>query len=145
MDYPAEHTLVDNDPQRKIIDWKGVILTLYNLRRHIPGRATGILIVIRLRLPGHPQVRNPQIPLIIDDQILRLDVPMDDAIRMQVLQPDHNTASEELHDVLLEVLVLAQVVPEVAAGHQVHYQEQVVAVLKREVHIHEEWVFELGQ
>jgi hypothetical protein len=46
-----------------------------------------------------------QIPFIINDQVLGLDIPMYDPVRMQILQPDYHTARKELYYFLRKIFV----------------------------------------
>lgn len=46
---------------------------------------------------------------------------MDDILGVQVFQPQKYTCYEEARLVLVEPLALADMVPQVAAGHVLHY------------------------
>lgn len=111
-----------------------------NLRRHIARRATRIRRIIGLILPGHPQIREPQIASPIKDQVLRLQIPMNDIIEMQVLQRCDNTRHHKFGLGLREFPAVAEVVAQVAAVYVVHDQVQGLRVLERVDHVHEERV-----
>lgn len=70
---------------------------------------------------------------------------MDDVVHVHVLEAHQDAADEELDDALGEGLVAADLVAEVPPRHEVHDQEQVVAVLKSVDHIDEEGMAELSQ
>lgn len=88
-----------------------------NLRCHIPRRPTSLLRIILFPLPRNPKIRNPRIPILLEHNILRLQIPMDDITRMDVLQSQHYAANDETYDsgwgtglLLVEVFVEAHVI-----------------------------------
>lgn len=77
-----------------------MILPINNLRSHISRRATSILIILSNPHPSDTHISNPEISLLIDDQILGLDITMNNIIRMDILKPQYNTADEEFDNML---------------------------------------------
>ena len=63
-----------------------MILSAHNFRSHIPRCSTRIAIIIRLNCPSNAHIRNSQVSSLIKDDIFRLDIPMDNIIKMQKLQ-----------------------------------------------------------
>ena len=61
-----------------------------NFGRHIARRATRILLIILLDLPTDPQVRESYIPPLINDKILRFQIPMHNLMFMQIFQGKDN-------------------------------------------------------
>jgi hypothetical protein len=61
-----------------------------NFRRHIPRRATRILLIILLHLPTNPQIGESYIPPLINDEILRFQIPMHNLMFMQIFQGKDN-------------------------------------------------------
>ena len=92
----SEHYLVYDDSKCKEIRLKGVIHPANDLRSHIARRSTGLLGVVLLLPAGHPEISDPEIPALLEDQILRLEVAMDDAPGVGVLQPKDNATRDEL-------------------------------------------------
>lgn len=91
-----KHYLVNDDAKCKKICLKGMIHPANDLRSHIPWRSAGLLRVILLLPAGHPEISDPEIPAFLEDQILRLEIAMDDALSMCVLQSKHNATRDEL-------------------------------------------------
>lgn len=64
----------------------GCIRSLNHLRRQIVQRATHRLAPARRRMHRPPKVCNLQVPIQPQQQVLRLDVPMDDMLRVAVAE-----------------------------------------------------------
>ena len=72
----ADQQLIGDHSQRIEIRTKRMILPEQNLRRHVSRCATGLKVVLRLPIPGNPQIRNPSIAVGIQDNVLRFDISM---------------------------------------------------------------------
>ena len=66
-----------------------------DLRGHISRRATSLLGIIILPFASDPKIRNPGIPIFLKHNILRLQIPMNNILRMHVLQSQENTANNK--------------------------------------------------
>ena len=82
----ADQQLIGDDSQRIEIRTKRMILPEQNLRRHVSRRATGLKVVLRLPIPGNPQIRNPSIAVGIQDNVLRFDIAVYNVPLMQMVQ-----------------------------------------------------------
>ena len=76
--YLSSHELIGNDPKRKVIDSIRVIHLTDHLRRHVAWRSTCVLRVIRLHFPWNAHVSDPQISSLIQHQVFRLEISMND-------------------------------------------------------------------
>lgn len=94
-----------------------MILPIDNLRSHISRRPTSILIIIRNPNPSDTHISNPEISPLIDDQILRLDITMDNIIRMDILKPQYYTADEEFDNMLRKCTMFTSMISEITTWH----------------------------
>jgi len=98
----AKHTLKSDDPNSEVVHCNPMILSAHNFRRHIPWRATCVLLIIRCPDTSNSKVCKTKISIILKDQILRLHISMDDPLVMDVLQRENKASNEELHLFLAE-------------------------------------------
>lgn len=83
---PPEHALVRDHAHREVVDRAGVVLAAHDFGRHVAGRARGVLRVV---FPPHardPEVRDAQVPVALDHKVLRLYVPMNNILIVDVLE-----------------------------------------------------------
>ena len=73
--------------------------------------------------------------MVIKNQILRLDVSVDYAIVVYILQPLDDTGSEELGLFLREPPVSADMIPQITSCLQIHDQIQILSILKSILHV----------
>lgn len=57
---------------------------------HVAWRPAGFLWVVVFHPPGHAEVSHPQIPIFFEDQVLRFEVSVDDALGVDILQRQNN-------------------------------------------------------
>ena len=114
----SQHQLVRDDSDSKIISWIRVILPAKDLRRHVARRSTSISTIISPKRPCNTKISQPCKPLTIQHYILRLDITMDNAFRMQVLQAQCNANYYKLCLLLVEPFS-GEVMPKVASGQEV--------------------------
>mmetsp|Transcript_54149 Transcript_54149/g.144737 ORF Transcript_54149/g.144737 Transcript_54149/m.144737 type:complete len:262 (-) Transcript_54149:276-1061(-) len=104
---PSEH-LRENAPDRPDINCHGVVAPrTQHFWRTIPARAHVFRhgkLVLTLLDPCKSKVANFQVAVRVDQQISRLQVPMDDLCRMDVLQAAHDLVQEELAVVISQQL-----------------------------------------
>ena len=143
MDYSSLHALESNYSQCEEIDWKGMILGSDHFRCHISRSATCVFMVVGAGNPSDSQVGYSQIAFGVDDKILWFDVPMDDAILVEVVQTQKDAANKEFNDVLREFVISADLVAKITAGHQIHDEIEVFSVLESVYHIDQERMFQL--
>ena len=73
--------------------------------------------------------------MVIKNQILRLDVSVDYAIVVYILQPLDDTGREELGLFLREPPVSADMIPQITSCLQIHDQIQILSILKSILHV----------
>lgn len=100
----SKHQLMRDDSHSKVISRVRVILPAKDLRRHVSRRPTCVSIIISTKGPSNPKISQPRKPLTIEHYIFRLDIAMDDALRMQVLQSQCNAYYYKLCLLLAEPL-----------------------------------------
>ena len=113
--------------------------------RHVSRCPRGILLILGRIYPSDSHVGQPQIPLRVKDQIFRFDVPVNDAVLVQVFQAENDAADEELDDVFGELFDPANLEPEVATWHVVHDQVEIGPILEGVDHVHQKRVLQLAQ
>lgn len=72
----------------------------------------------------------------IEEYVLRLEIAVDDFLRVEVLESKKNFRSEELRDVLLEFPVVLQVLEEFSAFNEVHDEEEFIVGLEGVLEFH---------
>lgn len=112
---------------------------------HITRSARSLVRVLSLVGLGNAEVSHLDVALIVEYQILRLDVSVDDVVGVNVLQSDGQTSNNELGLVFVELDALANVVAQVAAHHEVADQVDVFLVLEGVHDVHDEGMLQLGQ
>ena len=100
----SEHHLMGNDSNSEIVSRVWVILPTQNFGRHIARGPTCITIVIRTIWPCNSQVSYPCVSLSIKYDILRLYVPVDYSLWVQVPQTQHYTDNQKLRLLFIEFL-----------------------------------------
>ena len=79
----------------------------------------------------------------INQDILRLQVPIDHIKRVNVFNRQDHLSNKKLSNVLLKNLVVGQVVSEVAAGAQLQDHVKILGCLERVLHVQDERVLDL--
>jgi hypothetical protein len=67
-----------------------------DLRCHIARSPTGFFRVALLPLAGHSEVSDAQVPVLLEDQVFRLEVAVDDALGVDELQAQNDGCGNEL-------------------------------------------------
>ena len=70
-----------------------MVLSAHNLRGHVTGSATGILGVFFSVQPCDSEISDFDDPILVQHEIFRLDIPVDDLVFMQILQPSQNAGN----------------------------------------------------
>lgn len=92
----TDQQLEGNNPNRIVVSPEGVIFTHEHFRGHVPRCATGLMRVLGSPVPRDPEISHPAVPFFVKNDILRLQIPMNDIFRMQIVQSFHNTPDNEL-------------------------------------------------
>ena len=82
----AKHAFVGNNTHRKVVHSNAVILSTHNFGSHVARSATGVLGVLRVPNSGNTQVSNSQVAVLVENQVFRLNVSMEDAVLVQVFE-----------------------------------------------------------
>lgn len=141
----AEHALVGNDAHGEVVDRDAVVLTAHDLGSHVAWSSRCVLRVLRVPESRDTQVSDAQVAILVEDQIFRLDVSVENRVLVEVLQAQQHARDKEFCLFLGEASVLADMVPQVTARHEVDNEIEVVSVFEGVVHIHEEWVIKLAE
>lgn len=72
-----------------------MILPAHDFRSHVAGRTRRIFRVLWVPNPCDAEVCDPHVAMLIENKILRLNIPMQDAVSMQVLQTSDHTRDKE--------------------------------------------------
>mmetsp|Transcript_11333 Transcript_11333/g.43759 ORF Transcript_11333/g.43759 Transcript_11333/m.43759 type:complete len:286 (-) Transcript_11333:30-887(-) len=141
--------LVQRDPEAVIVRRDAVLVAAHeHLGCHVWPRSRGRKAPpILVQLARHSQVSDPQLPGVIQQQVLGLDVTMQHALAMHVVEGEHDANGVKLGLLLCEPprRRLHDLVVEVPAQAGVHDNVQMAVVLEGVVHVHEPRVPEAGQ
>lgn len=141
---PAEHALVADDAHSEVIDSDTMRLAAHDLRSHVARRARRIFLVLWVPNSCNTKISDLKIAILVEDEVFRLDVTMQNALLVEVLERKQHASYEESRLLLIEFLVLGQVVSEITALHEINDKEQIFTVVERVVHVDEEPIFNLN-
>jgi hypothetical protein len=113
-------------------------------RRQVVGRAAQRPCDVR-DLLGEPEVGDLEMAVAVEQQIFRLQVAVDDVVRVQVVQRERDLGGVELCDGVGEALGLAQQTKQLPALDKVHDHVQVLGVLEGAPQRDQERVLDLLQ
>ena len=121
---------VEQDAERPHIQLVVVLAMIYHFRCHILQRATervalpfvhlAVSVEIHLTFTRPPEVTNLQHVVIIDEQILRLKIAVNEAIFVQKIDTGHRLDKEIKCRILRKALFLADKREQVAFGYVLH-------------------------
>ena len=94
----AEHTLIGNDSHREVVDCYTVVLAAHDLRSHITRRARSVLRVLRIPQTCNTQISDPQVAILVEDQVLWLDITMQDGILVKIFEAEEHACDKELYN-----------------------------------------------
>ena len=80
------HALVGHDADCEVINCLRVIEPEHDFRGHIAGRARGVRRVLRSPNSRNTKVRDAQVAIVVDDEVLWLDVSVQDLLLVAVLE-----------------------------------------------------------
>ena len=72
----SEHAFVADDAHGEIVDSYSMRLSAHDLRCHVTRRSRCVLGVVRVPNSRNTQIGNFEIAILVEDQILRLDIPV---------------------------------------------------------------------
>ena len=73
-----------------------MVLAAHDLRSHVARRSAGLLGVVRAPDPGDAEVSQSEIATLVENQVLWLDVPVEDAFLVDVFERNEDASYEEL-------------------------------------------------
>lgn len=82
------------------------------------------------------------IALVVKDDVLGLDVPVDYVVVVQILKAKKYTGHKKFSLFFGESPSAADMISEITSGHQIHYEIESLSVLERTHHIDNERVLE---
>lgn len=71
------------------------------------------------KVAGETEIRYPYVAVLVEEYVGRLEIPVDDVAPVHVFESEYHLGCVELHLGLVEHAVLAQMVMQIAAVHQV--------------------------
>ena len=92
----AEHALICNDTHGEVVNGYTVILAAHNLWSHVAGRARGVLRVLGVPQACNTQICDPQVAVLVKDQVLGLDITVQDGILVKIFEAEEHASNEEL-------------------------------------------------
>ena len=119
----------------KVVDLHSMVLTAHDFGGHITWRPRRVMGVV-----GRPDARDSHVcdsyvAIAFQEQVFRLDVPVDHPVTMHVLEAHNYASDKELGLLLREALPLVVMVSQVATRHQVCNEVDVFKVDKGVEHI----------
>lgn len=93
--YSSHDELVHHDADGIVVRDIRVVLTKHNFRRHVARGATRVGVVSYPLHSRYSEVRDIGVPLVVEHDVLRLDVSVDDILRVNVLQSKHDVRNDE--------------------------------------------------
>ena len=92
----AEHALVGDDTHCEVVNGYTVVLAAHHLWRHVARCSRSVLGVFRVPDPGNAEIGDSKVTSLIEDEVFRLDVAMQDAVLVQVLKAEQHARHEKL-------------------------------------------------
>jgi hypothetical protein len=84
--YLSDHEFVGYDSQSEEIYCIGMIHLANNFRRHVSGGSAGIFGIVGLELPRNSKIRDPNVALVIKNQILRFEIAVHDFVLVKIFE-----------------------------------------------------------
>jgi len=92
----AKHAFVGNYSHREVVHCHAVILSTHNFGCHIAGRTTRVFCVLGVPNSSNAQISDPQIAVLVKNQVFRLDISVKDAVFVQVLEAQKHAGDKKL-------------------------------------------------
>ena len=119
-----------------------MVLPAHYFRSHIARGSTCVSIVVGLDHPSNAQVSGSEVSLIVKDQILWFDIPVDDVVEVEVFKSHQNAGNKKFGLHLLEPPPAAHVVPQITTHQQIHDEVEIFPILEGVGHVDDKRVFE---
>ena len=72
-----------------------MVLAAHHFRSHVTWSTACVLTVIRLLNPSDTEICDPYIPILVENQVLGFDVPVDYIVVMEIFKRDENAGNEK--------------------------------------------------
>jgi len=92
----AKHAFVGNNSHRKVVHCHAVILATHDFGRHVAGRTTGVFCILGVPNSSDAEISDPEIAMLVKNQVFRLDVSVKDAVFVQVLKAQEHAGDKKL-------------------------------------------------
>lgn len=120
-------------------------LSTHDFRSHISRSSRSVTRIICLLFSSYPQISHPNIPITIQNKVLRLNIPMYNLIIMQVFQPQKDTCHKKPCLFLIKPPLPTYMIPQVSSTQIIHHQIKIIPILKSLAHINQKRVLKLRQ
>lgn len=111
---PTIHAFVGDNPYCEVVSCHTMVLSAHDLRSHVTRCARGFSCVVWSPVSGNAKISQTQISITVEDQVFRLDVPMNDPTLMDNLQGLDKASNEELCFLLNKFPFSSNVVSEIS-------------------------------
>lgn len=115
-----KHALIPYHTHCKIINCNTMVLPAHHLWSHVSWCSRCILCILRIPYSCNSKVCESQNSILIEDQILRFDVPMNNSFLMNVFKGKDHASDEKLGLVLSKSSVSSNMVPEITSTEEIH-------------------------
>jgi hypothetical protein len=68
-----------------------------NLRGHIPRSSTGLIRILSSPIPRYSKISDPTVSLLIKNDILGFQIPVNDIFGMKIVQSFHNASDNKFY------------------------------------------------
>ena len=116
----THHALVSDHAHSEIVSSQAMVLPAHHFWGHVAWRPTGFTRVIRRQNPCDAEVSEAEVALVIKDEILRFDVPVNNQLRMHRLQCVNQACDKEPSDLHREFPLTSYVIAEISTQEEVH-------------------------
>lgn len=84
-----KHAFVSHDSNGKIVYSSSVILSAHDFRGHVSWCARSVLGILRPPNSSNTEIGDPDVPIIINDQVLGLNIPVYYLLLVAILESRH--------------------------------------------------------
>lgn len=119
-----------------------MILVLHYFRSLVSGGSRLVVVIIQTLFPlaCDSEVGELDVALVVENEVFRFEVTVDDFLEVACLQRESSTSNNELRDLRLETLFFDEMVPQVSACEHVQTDVQVQLVVASIPHVDDEVV-----
>lgn len=93
----SHQELKSYDADGIVISSKRMIFPHQNLRRHIPWSSTGLIRILSPPISRYSKISDATVSLLVKNDILRFQIPVNDIFGMKVVQSFHNASDDKFY------------------------------------------------